>query len=74
MHLRGAITIVSADNPASTLMGGFKQSASAFCCCRHCMASHEHIQSKVYMRITIFLVNCIMLCLYAYVIVFGVTL
>ena len=31
--------IVCADNPASTLLGGFKQSASAFRCCRHCMGS-----------------------------------
>ena len=29
-HFRGTITIVSADNPASTLLGGFKQSALPF--------------------------------------------
>ena len=46
-HFRGTITIVSADNPASTLLGGFKQSASAFRCCRHCLGSEEDIQSKV---------------------------
>lgn len=46
-HFRGTITIVSADNPSSTLLGGFKQSASAFRCCRHCMGIEEDIQSKV---------------------------
>ena len=48
MQFRGTVTIVSADNPASTLMGGFKQSASAFRPCRHCMGSEQDIQTKVY--------------------------
>ena len=45
---RGTVSIVCADNPASTLLGGFKQSASAFRCCRHCMGSESDIQTKVY--------------------------
>lgn len=44
---RGTVSIVCADNPASTLLGGFKQSASAFRCCRHCMGGESDIQSKV---------------------------
>ena len=44
----GTVTIVSADNPASTLLGGFKQSASAFRWCRHCMGTENDIQSKVH--------------------------
>ena len=47
-YFRGTVTLISADNPASTVLGGFKQSPSAFRCCRHCMGSEEDIQSKVY--------------------------
>ena len=46
-YFRGTITIVSADNPASTLLGGFKQSASAFRFCRFCNGTTADIQSKV---------------------------
>lgn len=46
-HIRGTVTIVSADNPASALLGGFKQSASAFRYCRHCTGTDEEIQKKV---------------------------
>lgn len=38
---------MSADNPASSLLGGFKQSASAFRFCSHCLGSEEDVQSKV---------------------------
>ena len=41
------MTVVSADNPASASLGGFKQSASAYRFCRHCMGVSEEIQSKV---------------------------
>ena len=46
-YFRGTVTIVSADNPASASLGGFKQSPSAFRFCRHCMGSEDDIQSKV---------------------------
>ena len=49
-HFRGTVSIVSADNPASSSLGGFKQSASAFRYCRQCMGSVDDIQSKVYTR------------------------
>ena len=44
---KGSLTIVSADNPASALLGGFKQSASAFKYCRHCNGTSSDVQSKV---------------------------
>ena len=46
-YFHGAVTIVSADNPASTSLGGFKESASAFRLCRHCMGTAEDVQTKV---------------------------
>ena len=46
-HLYGTVTIVSGDNPASAALGGFKQSASAFRYCRHCLGTEIDIQSKV---------------------------
>ena len=53
-HFRGTISIVSADNPASAALGGFKQSASAFRFCRHCLGSEGDTQSKVIIRIRTF--------------------
>lgn len=47
-HFRGTVTVVSADNPASAALGGFKQSSSAFRFCRHCMGT-EDVQTKVCM-------------------------
>ena len=46
-NFKGTVTIISADNPASACLGGFKQSATAFRYCRHCMGTHDEIQSKV---------------------------
>jgi len=46
-NFQGTITVVSVDNPASSYIGGFKQSASAFRFCRHCMGSKEDIESRV---------------------------
>lgn len=46
-YFRGTISVISADNPASAALGGFKQSASAFRFCRHCLGSEADIQSKV---------------------------
>ena len=47
INFRGTVTIVSADNPASALLGGFKQSASAFRYCRHCYGTSVDMQTKV---------------------------
>lgn len=47
-HFRGTVTVVSADNPASASLGGFKQSASAFRFCRHCLGTENDIQTKVH--------------------------
>ena len=43
----GTVIIVSADNPASTSLGGFKESAAAFQFCRHCTGT-EDVQSMVF--------------------------
>ena len=43
----GTITIVSADNLASQLVGGYKQLGSALRKCRFCMATDEEVQTKV---------------------------
>lgn len=48
-HFRGTVSIISADNPASASLGGFKQSSSAFRFCRHCMGAEDDIQNKVNM-------------------------
>ena len=49
VYIRGTITVISAGNPASaTLVGFFKESASAFRYCRHCTGTEDNIQSKVY--------------------------
>lgn len=47
LTLRGTISIVSADNPASALLGGLKQSGSSFQACRHCLVTDVDIQTKV---------------------------
>ena len=46
-HYRGTVSIVSADNPASTSLGGFKETAAAFRFCRHCTGTEEDVQSMV---------------------------
>ena len=43
----GAIAVVSADNLASLVLGGFKESCSAKKMCRHCMATREESGIKV---------------------------
>ena len=49
-YLRGALTSVVADNPASNLIGGFKNLSSAYRKCRHCLAIFEETQTKVNMQ------------------------
>ena len=46
-YLQGTLTIASADNPASNLMGGYKSLTSAFRKCRTCMAVATDMQTKV---------------------------
>ena len=43
----GSIALVSADNLGSLLLGGFKESCSAYRCCRQCMATQESARMKV---------------------------
>ena len=38
-NFRGTLTLVSADNPASHLLGGYKSLTSALRKCRFCMAT-----------------------------------
>lgn len=46
--LRGALTVVSADNPAATLIGGYKQLHSALRKCRDCLACDGDMKTKVW--------------------------
>ena len=50
------MSIVSADNPASSSLGGFKESASAFRYCRHCTGTEDDIQTKVNGIVLIYIV------------------
>lgn len=43
----GTIVAVSADNPASSSLGGFKEGSTAYRFCRHCLTTREEIKSKV---------------------------
>ncbi len=43
----GAMVCVSADNPASNLLGGFKESSSAYRPCRQCLATRVDSKTKV---------------------------
>ena len=38
---------MSADNPASHMLGGYKNLSSAFRKCRHCLATEEDLQTVV---------------------------
>lgn len=38
---------MSADNPASNLLGGFKETGSAFRPCRQCLTTHDELQTMV---------------------------
>ena len=50
------MSIVSADNPASSSLGGFKESVSAFRYCRHCTGTEDDIQTKVNGIVLIYIV------------------
>ena len=45
--LFGTLAAVSADNLGSLALGGFKESCTAYRCCRHCMATRDMMSSKV---------------------------
>lgn len=42
----GTVCVVSADNPASCLLGGFKESSSAHLPCRQCLGTRDQIKSE----------------------------
>ena len=46
-NLYGTIAIGSADNPASSVLGGFKEGFTAFCHCRQCMGTLEECKNEV---------------------------
>lgn len=56
-YLKGTLISVAADNPASNLIGGYKNLHSAFRKCRHCLATAEEIQTKVINFITLIFVS-----------------
>lgn len=43
----GTIAVVSANNPASNALGGFKESVAAYRYCRQCMASAQEAKIEV---------------------------
>ena len=45
--LFGTLTLVSADNPASSSVGGFKEGSSAYRLCRHCLGTASETKEKV---------------------------
>ena len=45
--IRGTLTMVSADNLASNLMGGYKNLFSAYQKSQHCLANEEELQTVV---------------------------
>ena len=49
-RVRGTVTVVSADNLASQLVGSYKALNAAFWKCRYCMATDEEMQRKVSLR------------------------
>ena len=53
-------------NPASASLGGFKESASAFRFCRHCLGSASDIQTKVCFYILYWSCTCHNDCMHVY--------
>lgn len=47
IRFQGTVALISADNPASAALGGFKESSSAFRCCRQCLGTQEEIKEQV---------------------------
>ena len=44
----GSVAVIIADNPASSALGGFKESSSAYRPCRHCLGTTEEIRIHVW--------------------------
>ena len=49
----GTLGLVSADNPASCALGGFKESTSAYRHCRQCMGTKVEMKKEVELCVTI---------------------
>ena len=43
----GTIAVISADNPSSNSLGGFKESTAAYRYCRLCMGNFEEVRHEV---------------------------
>ena len=52
MEIFGTVATVCGDNPGSAAVAGFKESSSAFWCCRQCLATKEQMTSKVTGKVT----------------------
>ena len=61
MKLKGTIAVVSADNPASSSLGGFKETWSANHYCRQCKGTAEQCSREVGM-ISAHVHTCIIMC------------
>ena len=57
MTTYGTLIAVSADNPASCSVGGFKEGGSAYRFCRQCMIKAENIKKIVSKH------NCMYICI-----------
>ena len=49
--IKGTVACISADNPASSALAGFKEGALAHHPCRHCMITSDEMSSKVMISI-----------------------
>ena len=45
-HLFGTMAVISADNPASSALGGFKESGSAHRYCRQCLGTSDEASTN----------------------------
>ena len=45
--LYGTVAVISADNPSSNSLGGFKESTAAYRYCRLCMGNCEEVRHEV---------------------------
>lgn len=49
----GTISTISADNPASSALGGFKEGSTAYRFCRHCLITFDALRQIVRLAITL---------------------
>ena len=52
--IHGTITVVSADNPASCSVGGFKEGGLAYRFCRHCLITMHQIRQKYVYKVSVY--------------------